>query len=90
MGSVYVYIATHQIAAIFETVYTIREFRKNIKAALDEADTGKSVFLERNGVVYTITRKKENLCTPSIAVNQYGCGCERVDGQNICKKHQRY
>jgi len=38
-------------------VYTVREFRANLKEALDRADLNEVVELERDGVVYRLSRK---------------------------------
>ena len=34
--------------------YTVRQFRKSLKEALDKVDAGESVHIRRNGTIYTI------------------------------------
>lgn len=80
-----------------DNVYTVREFRKHIKDALDVADSGDTAYLNRRGAVYEIRRvdiSYNPVYTATVSsepevYTMYGCGCNKVSGQNVCKKHGR-
>jgi len=79
---------------------SIRDFRANISKLLDE----ERVEITRSGKVvgvYTslahpVSLKKSVYTTPkvkkiydNISNGKYACGCKKIDGQVLCKKHWR-
>jgi hypothetical protein len=82
-----------------ETVYTIREFRKNMAKILDLVDSGVHIKVDRLGKVYTVSKGDSSSCeepkkiTAEVLsslrrVGEYGCGCVRTE-KAMCSKHQR-
>jgi hypothetical protein len=78
-----------------------REFTRNIYKYLKEGEyeitkdgdvefvvTIHSVVTRKD--VVTIKTRKEVVEKILKDVSEYGCGCKREFGKNICKEHQRY
>lgn len=78
--------------------YSTRNFRMNLKEALDRVAAGKEVQIVRGKEVFEVycagihKAKKKAKASPSKVTkmfdHKYGCGC-KVAGKKLCPKHGR-
>ena len=74
---------------------SIREFTRNIYKYMK---VGEYVVTKGGKKAFVVTIKEyegDNVVTPKVImlnklIDEYGCGCKKVEGQVMCKKHGRY
>lgn len=47
--------------AMYMTTYTVTDFRDNLREALNTAESGHPVMVERHGILFILTKKQDSL-----------------------------
>jgi len=83
---------------------SVKEFRNKLADYIEEAYAGEEIVVTKRGVEYVklirsvhlepkvypkTTEEVAEVYTLKTGCLEYGCGCAKVSGNNLCPKHSR-